>query len=276
MIVLLEFVAFFLFILILGYIAPAGYYYCAYHVRQFENKEQLRIQHRLPKPGGINREVKLSLISITIFALGSTLVFQFYKLGWTNIYFRFRDYPPGYFFISIFASMVLHDTFFYWTHRFMHWQPVFKYMHAGHHRSVTPTPWAIYAFQPAEAALQFVGLGVIIIFLPLHTLALVIFLWFDNMMNTAGHTGFEVVPRFISAHPWFKGFNTVTHHDAHHTNMTKNFGSFFNVWDRWMGTQLDESTPSESFPHAHTKPTRDQPSQSSDNLQRTELQRVHD
>jgi sterol desaturase/sphingolipid hydroxylase (fatty acid hydroxylase superfamily) len=31
-------------------------------------------------------------------------------------------------------------------------------------------------------------------------------------------------------------FNTVTHHDAHHTNTQVNFGVFFNVWDRWMGT----------------------------------------
>jgi sterol desaturase/sphingolipid hydroxylase (fatty acid hydroxylase superfamily) len=64
-------------------------------------------------------------------------------------------------------------------------------------------------------------------------------------MNAGGHTGFEFIPKSVSSHPLFKIFNTVTHHDSHHTNLTKNFGSFFNIWDRWMGTFLDAKTPSE-------------------------------
>jgi sterol desaturase/sphingolipid hydroxylase (fatty acid hydroxylase superfamily) len=132
--------------------------------------------------------------------------------------------------------MVIHDTYFYWTHRFMHWRPVFKYMHAAHHRSISPTPWAIFAFSPAEAVLQFLVFVLIVMFIPLHPLALFTFLFLDTQMNTGGHTGYELVPRFIAKHPLYQGLNTVTDHDRHHTNMSKNFGSFFNVWDRWMGT----------------------------------------
>jgi sterol desaturase/sphingolipid hydroxylase (fatty acid hydroxylase superfamily) len=62
------------------------------------------------------------------------------------------------------------------------------------------------------------------------------------MINIAGHTGFEMVPRWMSHHWMFKGFNNVTHHDNHHTNMRYNYGAFFNVWDRWMGTFLDNDT----------------------------------
>ncbi len=238
-----EFVGFFLFTVILGYIMPAGFYYWMYHVRQYKNKDELRIQHRLPKPGTIAREIRLSMLSMVIFAIGSTVIFELYKAGHTQIYFRFRDYFYGYAFVSIFAAMVIHDTYFYWTHRFMHWKPVFKYMHMGHHRSMTPTPWAIYAFQPAEAATQIVGIGLLVCFLPLHPLSLLAFLWLDTQMNTAGHTGFEVVPKRIRESSWFRGFNCVTHHDAHHTDFSKNFGSFFNVWDRWMGTFLDAHAP---------------------------------
>src|SRR5690606_27138845 len=134
------------------------------------------------------------------------------------------------------ACMLLHDTYFYWTHRFMHWKPVFKYFHLGHHRSVSPTPWAIYAFQPLEAVTQFLGIMLIVIVLPLHPLMLLAFLWWDTIVNTAGHTGYEMVPTWIARHPLFRWFNTVNHHDAHHTNFRVNFGSFFNVWDRLMGT----------------------------------------
>jgi sterol desaturase/sphingolipid hydroxylase (fatty acid hydroxylase superfamily) len=253
---LIEFLALFSFISILGYAVPAGIYYWLYHVRKSENKEHLRIQDRRPTRAGIHREIRLSVISIFIFSVMGAVLVEFYRAGWTSIYLRIRDYGWWYFPVSIFLCMVLHDTYFYWTHRFMHWRPVFKYLHAGHHRSISPTPWAIYAFQPGEAIIQFLGIMALVIFLPLHPLALLIFLWMDTQMNSAGHTGYEVVPRSISAHPLYAGFNTVTHHDGHHTNMGRNFGSFFNVWDRWMGTFQDGATPKEE-PAAHEpeKPT---------------------
>lgn len=239
----LEFLAFFAFILFFGYLAPAGSYYWLYHLRRSDTKEQRRIQHRRPTRAGIMREIKLSVLSVFIFAVMSTVLFQFYKAGWTSIYWRIREYGWLYLPVSIFLCMVIHDTYFYWTHRFMHWRPVFKYLHVGHHRSISPTPWAIFAFQPGEAIIQFLGIAGLVMFLPLHPIALLIFLGMDTQMNTAGHTGYEVVPRFIASHPLYRGLNTVTHHDAHHTNMGRNFGSFFNVWDRWMGTFQDAATP---------------------------------
>ncbi len=228
----LEFFGFFAFILVLGYLWPAGQFYFRYHIRNLPGKEEARIQHdRRPGRGQIRREIRLSLITIAIFAFGSTIVFQMYQAGWTNIYRNIHAYPLYYLPISFLLCLVLHDTYFYWSHRFMHWRPVFKYFHLAHHRSVTPTPWAIFAFSPLEAITQFIGFGAIVVLLPLHPIALFAFLWWDTMVNTAGHTGFELVPKFISRSWFYKGFNTVTHHDTHHTNMKKNFGSFFNVWD---------------------------------------------
>ncbi|MGE0610597.1 MAG: sterol desaturase family protein [Pirellulales bacterium] len=241
--VFLEFAGFFGFILVPGYLLPAGLNYWFYHVRDFEHKDQLRLQDRLPTRRQIAREVKLSLLTIAIFAAGSTALLHLYRAGYTNVYFKLGSYFIGYFFVSVFLAVVLLDTYFYWTHRFMHWRPVFKYMHLGHHRSVNPTPWSIYAFQPLEAVVQFLGVGLIVAILPMHPLAILLFLFLDTQMNTGGHTGFEIVPRSISRQRWFQGFNTVAHHDAHHTNMHRNFGAFFNVWDRWMGTFLDSQAP---------------------------------
>lgn len=243
MTVVLEFFAFFAFILVLGYLAPAGGYFWTYYVRRSASNDSRRIQHRQPTLAGIAREIKLSLSTVLIFAIMATGLFQLYKAGLTSIYWEVRSYPLIRVPVTVFLCMVLHDTYFYWSHRFMHWRPVFKYTHAGHHRSIAPTPWAIYAFQPAEAVIQFLGIALLVVFLPMHPLAFLLFLFLDTHMNTAGHAGYEVVPRYISDSPLYTGFNTVTHHDAHHTNLGKNFGSFFNVWDRWMGTFLDGATP---------------------------------
>jgi Delta7-sterol 5-desaturase len=120
---------------------------------------------------------------------------------------------------------------------------VFKYVHLAHHRSIAPTPWAIYAFEPLEAVIQFLGIYLIVFLLPLHPLALLAFLAYDTEVNTAGHTGYEVLPSWIASHWLYRGLNTVRHHDAHHTDFAVNFGSFFNVWDRWMGTFYDAQEP---------------------------------
>lgn len=237
--ILLEFVGFFLFILIFGYLLPAGQAYYRYHFRPSPELDSFRIQNTIPTQKQIRREIKWSLVSILIFAVGSTVLLQMYFAGMTNIYRPVTAYPIWYAVLSFLLFVFLHDTWFYWTHRFMHWRPVFKYMHLTHHRSVTPTPWAIFAFSPLEAITQFVGLSLLIIFLPMCPLVLMLFLSYDTAVNVGGHTGFEIIPKWVSNAPFFKWFNTVQHHDSHHTNVRVNYGSFLNVWDRWMGTFLD-------------------------------------
>jgi sterol desaturase/sphingolipid hydroxylase (fatty acid hydroxylase superfamily) len=234
-----EFTAIFFFILIFGYLLPCGQMYYSYFVRSSEEKEQRRIQDRRPKEHDIRREVTMSLQAILIFSIMCTGLFEMYKAGLTSIYWDTFQYPLYYLPISFFLCLVLHDTMFYWTHRFMHWRPVFKYFHAGHHRSVSPTPWAIFAFQPLEAITQFACLMLIVVFVPLKPIVLLAYLSYDSMINVAGHTGYEMIPKWLSNHWMFRGFNNVTHHDNHHTNMRFNYGAFFNVWDRWMGTFLD-------------------------------------
>ncbi len=234
-----EFTAIFFFILILGYLVPCGHSYYTYFIHTNAEKANRQIQSRRPKQSDIRREIRMSLQAILIFSIMCTALFEMYKAGMTSIYWDTFAYPLYYLPISFFLCLVIHDTLFYWSHRFMHWRPVFRYFHAGHHKSVSPTPWAIFAFQPLEAILQFACLMLIVVFVPLKPIVLLAYLSYDSMINIAGHTGHEVIPRWLSRHWMFKGFNNVTHHDNHHTNMRYNYGAFFNVWDRWMGTFLD-------------------------------------
>jgi len=246
--VLLQFAGFFAFILVTGYLLPAGQFYL------LGRRHPDRIQAAKPRPGQIAREVRLSILSVAIFAAGCTGLWHMYLAGWTNIYLDRRQYFFGYGILSILLCLVLHDTFFYWSHRLMHLPMFFKHSHAGHHKSVTPTAWASFAFQPAEAVIQFVGFALIVIFLPLHPLALLAFLAIDTFINTAGHCGYEIAPRWLLRQKFFRIFSTVTSHDAHHTNMRINFGSFFNIWDRLCGTynsglkEAEVAAPTERAP----------------------------
>lgn len=239
----LEFAFLYLFILVTGYIVPCWRMYSAYYLHSDAEKEARRIQKRRPTGRDIRREIRQSLLTIFIFSVMGTGLLELYKAGLTSIYWDTFAYPLYYIPISFFLCLVIHDTFFYWTHRFMHWRPVFRYFHAGHHKSVSPSPWAIFAFQPLEAILQFSCIMFIVVFVPLKPIVFLAYLSYDSMINIAGHTGYELVPRWLSQHWMFKGFNNVMHHDNHHTNMRCNFGAFFNVWDRWMGTFVDNDGP---------------------------------
>ncbi|NIL97485.1 MAG: hypothetical protein GTO53_07680, partial [Planctomycetales bacterium] len=201
---LFQFGIFLAIILVGGYLLPAAQFYFQFFRRQG------RIQAADPRPGQIAREVRLSIQSVVIFALGSTILMQMYQAGMTAIYWDREAYFPGYGILSVFLCLVIHDTWFYWSHRAMHLAILFKYAHAGHHKSVTPTPWALFAFQPAEAVIQFVGIGLMVVFLPLHPLALLAFLAIDTFINTAGHCGYEFAPKWYLHSRVCSIFSTVT------------------------------------------------------------------
>lgn len=230
---------FFLFILIAGYIIPAGQFYLRFYVFRNARAAAKRIQKRRPSRSDIVREVKYSVLTVFIFAVLAALLWRSFLRGETSIYLRFRDYPWWYHPFSFALVLLFHDTYFYWTHRLMHWRPVFKYVHLGHHKSHTPTPWAIYAFQPLEALIQFGIVALPVLYLPLHPVVLLVYLSYDSFINTAGHSGHEIFPARLARIWPFSWLNTVTHHDYHHTNVRVNYGAFFNIWDRLMGTFLD-------------------------------------
>jgi sterol desaturase/sphingolipid hydroxylase (fatty acid hydroxylase superfamily) len=72
-----------------------------------------------------------------------------------------EEYGWGYFFISVAVMLVLHDAYFYWTHRAMHRPRLFKVFHRVHHLSTNPSQWAAFAFHPLEAVVE-AGILVII------------------------------------------------------------------------------------------------------------------
>jgi Delta7-sterol 5-desaturase len=40
--------------------------------------------------------------------------------------------------LTVVALDYLHDAWFYWTHRLLHWKPLYRHVHYLHHRYATP------------------------------------------------------------------------------------------------------------------------------------------
>ena len=200
-----------------------------------------RIDPAYPEARHLRREILFSLASLGVFALIGVAMTGAALAGWTRLYVDFGAYGWFYWAGSIAALLVLHDAYFYWTHRLMHHRRLFKHFHRLHHRSHNPSPWAAYAFAPLEAVVQGLFLTIASFVLPLHPTAILVFLLHQIFRNALGHSGFEIYPASWQRHPILRWINTTSHHHLHHSKGRENFGLYFLWWDRLMGTEHPES-----------------------------------
>ena len=154
----------------------------------------------------------------------------------TKYYKDVTEHSNFYFFSAFILMIFIHDAYFYWLHRIMHYKPLFKFVHLVHHQSTNPSPWAAYAFHPFEAVLES-GIFVLLLFImPLNDWHLLVFFICSLMYNVYGHLGFELYPKGFSRHWFGKWVNTSVNHNMHHQYFEGNYGLYFTFWDRLMGT----------------------------------------
>lgn len=221
---------------LLGYALLAGCVWLFFYAI-FKNRfVHRRVSSHWPRRGQVRREIVQSLRSIAVFGLVTGAVVYAGYSGWTRLYLDVAEYGWTWFVLSIGVMIVIHDAYFYWTHRLMHHRGLFPLLHRTHHRSTSPTPWAAYAFSPGEALVQ-AGIGPLLVFtLPLHPAAFALFMTWQIAFNVFGHCGYELFPSWFLRSRLGLFLNSVTHHSLHHEKFRANFGLYFNVWDRLMGT----------------------------------------
>lgn len=199
-----------------------------------------KISRQWPKFRQMNREFWQSLRSILIYALVTVPIVYAAYSGWTRFYPRISDYGWLWWFASVGVMIILHDTYFYWTHRLMHHPKLYRHFHRTHHASMDPTPWAAYSFSPLEALVQ-AGIGPLVAFtIPAHPTAFATFMVWQISFNVLGHCGYEVYPQWFMRTPlgWF--LNSPTHHAMHHEKFRGNFSLYFNIWDWLMQTNFPD------------------------------------
>lgn len=203
----------------------------------FKKRWHLRkVIQRDPSSSDMFREMRWSLLTALIYGVVATVAILYGRaFGW-QIYKEIETHGWIWFVCSIFIAIFVHDTWFYWTHRLMHHRRLFRWFHRVHHESTNPSPWAAYSFSPLEAVVQAGVFPVLAFTVPMHPLAFLVFMVWQISFNVLGHTGYEFYPRRL-LETWPGRFlNTPTHHIQHHEKFRGNYGLYFNVWDRLMGT----------------------------------------
>lgn len=163
-----------------------------------------------------------------------------YGIFYENYYSNISNYGWGYFVLSVFLMLVFDDTYFYWSHRLLHHPKLFRHIHKVHHYSVDPSPFTTYCFHPLEAAILFFGYRLVPSIIPVHALAVDIWLLLTLLNSIAIHLGYEIYPRWFTKSRLTNWKAPSTHHNMHHQRFKGNYALIFTWWDKLMKTEFPE------------------------------------
>jgi len=187
----------------------------------------------------MRREIGWSLASAAIYGLPAGIVaWGWQSHGWTRIYGDIDAWPLWYLPVSLLLYLLLHDSFFYWTHRLLHRPRWFRLAHAVHHESRPPTVWAAMSFHPIEAVTGAVVVPALVFLIPIHVAVLGLVLAIMTVMGIGNHMGWEMFPRALVHGPAGRWLITATHHQRHHDAYRGNYGLYFRLWDKACGTDI--------------------------------------
>lgn len=223
------------------YFIVAGLSFVLFYVLLNKTVGSKKIQQRYPKATDYIREIGFSVMTILIFGMVPLIFIHNPAVSqYTTLYKDISDYGWLWFWAAFPVMLFMHDTYFYWAHRIMHHKKMFKLFHLVHHQSTNPSPWAAYSFHPLEAIVE---AGILIVFLftiPIHRLHFFIFFLFMILYNVYGHLGWELYPRHFHKTKLGKWINTSVAHNQHHQYFKGNYGLYFLIWDRIMGTLRED------------------------------------
>lgn len=222
--------------IVLRYIIIAGLAFLVFYVIYKNKWGYKKIQLKFPKPKDHFREIGYSVITMAIFSVVPYVLLNEPVRKYTQFYGNINDYPIWWFWLAFVLMLLLHDAYFYFTHRLMHHPKLFKLVHLVHHKSTNPSPWAAFAFHPFEAVVE-VGIVIIFIFImPIMKWHLFFFFLFMMLYNVYGHLGWELYPKGFAKSKIGKWINTSVNHNQHHQYFKGNYGLYFLWWDRWFNT----------------------------------------
>ncbi|RZS94843.1 sterol desaturase family protein [Cecembia calidifontis] len=195
---------------------------------------RLHQQVRLPQ---VRKEIWYSFLGAIIFALSGTVMLICWQRGYTQIYTSLSMVDLIWIPMSFFLALFIHETYYYWLHRWMHLPKVLRHFHHIHHNSLYTSSFTSFSFHPIEAFLQAIFLPVLVLILPMHFSVLLAMLVTMSITAVINHAGVEIYTSGAISNPIARWMVGATHHDLHHLKYRCNYGLYFTFWDVWMKTE---------------------------------------
>ncbi|MBA2500263.1 MAG: sterol desaturase family protein [Chitinophagaceae bacterium] len=219
------------------YFLIAGLFYLVFYIWFAKQWQSRKINERDYKPGQFRSEVKWSMLTAFIFALSGAVTLVLWQKGFTKVYTDIGEYSLWWIPVSLVIAMVLHETYYYWLHRWMHHPTIFRIVHRVHHESNITSPWTAFSFHPLEGIFQAVFLPLLLLIFPMHLYVLIFQLTIMTFSSVINHLDIEIYPKKFHKHFLGKWLIGATHHSLHHRQFKYNYGLYFTFWDKWGKTE---------------------------------------
>ena len=171
------------------YLVAATLAYVLLHLALSRLLAGRKIRPARPPAQQMVREFLVSTRTAGIFAFSGLMTIGGLELGLIHIYSPAGERGWIYFAFTVIALIVLHDAWFYWTHRLIHDPRLFRRFHRTHHKSMNPSPWTAYSFDIGEAAMNALYTPLALMLFPTSDLAMIIFLTHMIVRNVFGVAG---------------------------------------------------------------------------------------
>lgn len=226
------------FAVIMGrYFLIAGLFYGIFYIWFRQKWQQRKLGKKAYKPKQFRKEVSWSMITALIFSVAGAGTVWLWQAGYTKVYLDINAYGWWWLPVSLLLSMLLHETYYYWVHRWMHRPAIFKLVHKVHHDSNITSPWTAFSFHPLEGLLQAIVLPVTLLIIPMHPYVILTQLTLMTLSSVINHLDIEIYPKQFHKHAFGKWLIGATHHALHHRQFRYNFGLYFTFWDKWKRTE---------------------------------------
>ncbi len=210
----------FLVIVMFRYVAIAGTFHLIFYVVKPKTFDQRKVNLRFsPDSKQFRKEFFWSSVTSVIFALAGATMLLLWQLGYTQIYLDVSEYGWAYLILSLIIAMFVHETYYYWLHRWMHRPAVYGLIHKVHHHSTVTSPWTSFSFHPIEGVLQSLIIPVMLFVLPMHYYAIVTLLTLMTLTSAINHNlninNLKTLQNFFG-----RLWVGATHHSLHHSQFT--------------------------------------------------------
>ena len=194
-----------------------------------------KIQNRKYKWSNIRYELFWSAINVATTAI---VLKNFSAWLVSNGYLTIDTSPAAWYVVAFEFALYffVFDLWFYVAHRLMHIEPIYRWTHKIHHRSMLPNPLSSTSMHPIEGVIEGLIIPLFLAAFTVHQTTMMFIIPFATLMGLYVHCGYEVMPKWWYKTWASKWFITPMFHDQHHLYVTCNYGGYTTIWDFVFGT----------------------------------------
>jgi methylsterol monooxygenase len=175
-------------------------------------------------------QLKKTIVTITInhFILAPVMALPAYFMGSSPFRLEYETLPSAVEIIwqNLYCVLV-DDFFFYWSHRILHWNKIYPYIHKQHHEYISTVGIAVEYAHPIEYVFGNIipsSIGIFVLGRRMHGYTALFNVFRKIVSATEGHSGFELKFSFFKFFPFFAPGD---YHAYHHLNFRGNYGNSY-------------------------------------------------